>query len=254
VRRFGPLLVLLGLLAIWQVGAMALRADYLPTPVAVLPDLRAMLIGGDIWGDMGASLYRLAVGFAIGLAAGVPLGIVCGRSIAVRQCVNPLLALFYPVPKAALIPILMLWFGAGDLSKILIITLTVSLPIVYHAQQGAAAVEEKLLWSARAISLSSAAILWRVVLPASLPELLLGVRVGIVIGLIVMISSEMIVRQNGLGYDIFNAMDMAQYTLTYAVIVIVGVLGYVLDSGFEALRRRLTFWAPQRQAIVAASS
>nr|WP_283949702.1 ABC transporter permease [Limobrevibacterium gyesilva] len=224
-----------------------MRVETLPTPLAVLPELWALFASGEIWGDLRASLYRLAAGFVLALATGVPLGILCGRSAAVRGFVSPLLALFYPVPKAALIPILMLWLGAGDLSKITIIYLSVTLPIVYHGQQGAAAVEEKLVWSARAMGTGRAGVLLRIILPASLPELLLGVRVAIVIGLIVMISSEMIVRQNGLGYDIFNAMDMAQYRLTYAVIVVVAVLGFVLDATFERLRRRLTFWAPERQ-------
>ena len=247
MRRFGTPMVFAGLLATWQLTALLVQAESLPTPSSLLPALRDLLIGGEIWGDLGRSLFRLAAGFVLSLVVGVPLGILCGRSAAMRNFVSPLLALFYPVPKAALIPILMLWFGAGDLSKIIIIFMSVSLPIVYHGQQGAAAVEEKLLWSARAMGMGPAGLLLRVVLPAALPELLLGVRVALVIGLIVMISSEMIVRQNGLGYDIFNAMDMAQYRLTYAVIVIVGVLGFVLDAGFEMLRRRLVPWAPQRQ-------
>ena len=247
VSAGGPLLVFAGLLAAWHLLSLWVQAESLPSPFSLLPELRALVIGGEIWGDAGRSLSRLAAGFALALAAGVPLGILCGRSARVRGFVAPLLALFYPVPKAALIPILMLWFGAGDASKILIIFMSVSLPIVYHGQQGAAAVEEKLLWSARAMGIGPLGLLWRIVLPAALPELLLGVRVALVIGLIVMISSEMIVRQNGLGYDIFNAMDMAQYRLTYAVIVLVGVLGFVLDAGFEMLRRRLVFWAPQRQ-------
>ncbi len=247
MNRFGPLLVFAGLLAAWHATSLLVHADSLPTPLSLLPELRQLVVGGEIWADMGKSLSRLAAGFALALATGAPLGIICGRNAAVRGFVSPLLALFYPVPKAALIPILMLWFGAGDASKVLIIYLSVSLPIVYHGQQGAAAVEEKLLWSARAMGIGRAGLLLRIVLPAALPELLLGVRVALVIGLIVMISSEMIVRQNGLGYDIFNAMDMAQYRLTYAVIVIVAVLGFALDAGFEMLRRRLTFWAPEHQ-------
>ncbi|MEJ0071533.1 MAG: ABC transporter permease subunit [Pseudomonadota bacterium] len=176
----------------------------------------------------------------------MPLGLVSGRVRAVDDFTKPLLALFYPIPKAALIPILMLWFGAGDFSKILIIFLSVSLPLVYHSYQGARNVDEKLLWSAAAMGSSRAKQMLSIILPAALPEILLGTRVGIVIGVIVMVSSEMIVRQNGIGYYLFNALDMAQYDLTYAVILVVSVLGFGLDWLFEQVRRRLTFWAPER--------
>jgi ABC-type nitrate/sulfonate/bicarbonate transport system permease component len=138
----------------------------------------------------------------------------------------------------------MLWFGAGDFSKILIIVMSVSLPLIYHAQQGARSVDDKLLWSAAAMGTGKRRQIFAIILPAALPEILLGVRVGVVIGVIVMVSSEMIVRQNCIGNYLFNALDMAQYELTYAVILIVAIIGFVLDWIFEAIQRRLTFWAP----------
>jgi NitT/TauT family transport system permease protein len=143
-------------------------------------------------------------------------------------------------------PIVMLWFGAGDLSKVLIIVLTVSLPLVYHAQQGARAVDEKLIWSAQAVGCGRLRRLFRVILPAALPEILIGTRVAIVIGVIVTITSEMIVRQSGLGNYLFTALDMGQYAVTYAVILVIAVLGFLLDWAFETVRRRLTPWAPDR--------
>ncbi|HWK45928.1 MAG TPA: ABC transporter permease subunit [Stellaceae bacterium] len=250
-ERLGPLLVIIGLFLVWQAVGMMIGEDYFPTPIALIPAMRTLLSDGDIWGDLGHSLWRLAMGFLLAIVTAAPLGIVAGRSKAVRDFITPLLSLFYPIPKAALIPIFMLWFGAGDLSKILIIYLSVTLPIVYHGQQGARSVDDKLIWSAQAMGTGRLGLLLRVVLPAALPELLLGVRVALVIGLIVMITSEMIVRQNGLGYYLFNSMDMAQYKLTYLVIVIVGALGLVLDFGFELIRQRLTFWSPrQREPMV----
>ncbi|HKM87348.1 MAG TPA: ABC transporter permease subunit, partial [Xanthobacteraceae bacterium] len=191
----------------------------------------------------------------LGLALGIPLGLVSGRSRAFENFITPILAAFYPVPKAALMPIVMLWFGAGDLSKVLIIVLTVSLPLVYHAQQGARAVDEKMIWSAAAVGCGSLSILHRVILPAALPEILIGVRVAIVIGVIVTITSEMIVRQSGLGNYLFTALDMGQYAMTYAVILVIAALGFLLDWAFETVRRRLTPWAPDRlDADVAATS
>ena len=132
-----------------------------------------------------------------------------GRSRAVASFFNPLLMITYPVPKAALMPIIMLWLGVGDIAKMLVIFLGVSLPVIYHSFQGAKAVEEKMLWSGAAMGLSAAQRMVRIVLPAALPEILTGCRTGLVLALITMVTSEMIARQSGAGNILFNALDMA---------------------------------------------
>ena len=152
-----------------------------------------------------------------------------GRSRLVAAFFNPLLMTIYPVPKAALMPIIMLWLGIGDASKTLVIFLGVSLPVIYHSYQGARAVEEKMLWSAAAMGMARVAAAAAVVLPAALPEIFVGVRTGLVLALITMVTSEMIARQAGVGNILFNSLDMAQYDAVYATIIIIGVLGFVLD-------------------------
>lgn len=244
-----PIAVAAGLLVLWQGAALMVRTSYLPPMTEILPIAVRLIASGEIFPDLFSSLARLAVGLSIGLVIGIPLGLISGRHRAVEEFITPLLGAFYPVPKAALMPIMMLWFGAGDLSKVLIIVLTVSLPLVYHAQQGARAVDEKLIWSAQAVGCSNVRRFLVVMLPASLPEILIGAKVAIVIGVIVTITSEMIVRQSGLGNYLFTALDMGQYALTYAVILIVALLGFLLDWLFEIVRRRLTFWAPDRRGF-----
>ena len=248
-QALAPIAVAAGLLALWQGAALLVHTSYLPPMTDILPLTVNLVASGEIFPDLFATLTRLFIGLGIGLAIGIPLGLVSGRYRAVENFIAPLLGTLYPVPKAALMPIVMLWFGAGDLSKVLIIVLTVSLPLVYHAQQGAHAVDEKLIWSAQAIGCSSLRRLMLVILPASLPEILIGARVAMVIGVIVTITSEMIVRQSGLGNYLFTALDMGQYALTYAVILIVAALGFALDWVFEGIRRRLTVWAPDRQGV-----
>jgi NitT/TauT family transport system permease protein len=249
-NRFGPALaplaVMACLLMLWQAAALAVSSTYLPPMTEILPILGGLLWSGEIYPDLASSLSRLFLGLGIGIALGVPIGLISGRSRAFENFITPILAAFYPVPKAALMPIVMLWFGAGDLSKVLVIVLTVSLPLVYHAQQGAQAVDEKMIWSAQAVGCGSMRYLHRVILPAALPEILVGVRVAIVIGVIVTITSEMIVRQSGLGNYLFTALDMGQYAMTYAVILVIAALGFLLDWAFETVRRRLTPWAPDR--------
>jgi NitT/TauT family transport system permease protein len=174
-----------------------------------------------------------------------------GRSRLAAAFFNPLLMTIYPVPKAALMPIIMLWLGIGDASKTLVIFLGVSLPVIYHSYQGARAVEEKMLWSAAAMGMPAWRRLVHVVLPASLPEIFVGVRTGLVLALITMVTSEMIARQAGIGNILFNSLDMALYDAVYATIIVIAVLGIVLDVGIERLRGWLIGWAePVHQIAV----
>jgi NitT/TauT family transport system permease protein len=169
-----------------------------------------------------------------------------GRSRGVASFFNPLLMVIYPVPKAALMPVIMLWLGVGDVSKTLVIFLGVSLPIIYHSFQGAKAVEEKMLWSGAAMGMSAAQRMLRIVLPAALPEILTGCRTGLVLALITMVTSEMIARQSGAGNILFNALDMAQYDTVFAMIIIIGAMGIILDGAFERLRAGLVKWSEPR--------
>jgi NitT/TauT family transport system permease protein len=177
-----------------------------------------------------------------------------GRSRLVAAFFNPLLMIIYPVPKAALMPIIMLWLGVGDASKTLVIFLGVSLPLIYHSYQGARAVEEKVLWSAAAMGMGAWARLARVVLPAALPEIMVGVRTGLVIALITMVTSEMIARKQGVGDILFNAMTMGEYNTVYATIVIIGALGFIIDALFERLRAHLVSWADPVHEIAVGSA
>ena len=163
-----------------------------------------------------------------------------GRSRLVAAFFNPLLMIIYPVPKAALMPIIMLWLGVGDASKTLVIFLGVSLPVIYHSYQGARAVEEKMLWSGAAMGMSRARSGWcasccrrRCRKSSS------ACRTGLVLALITMVTSEMIARQSGVGNILFNSLDMAQYDTVYAMIIIIGAMGFVLDVGVRAAARRL---------------
>ena len=194
------------------------------------------------------SIRRMAIGFALALAFAVPVGLMMGRSRFVAAFFNPLLMIIYPVPKAALMPIIMLWLGVGDASKTLVIFLGVSLPVIYHSYQGARAVEEKMLWSAAAMGMGPAARLARVVFPAALPEIMVGIRTGLVLALITMVTSEMIARKQGVGDLLFNALAMAQYETVYATIIIIGMLGFIIDAGFERLRAHVVAWAEPTHA------
>ena len=238
-----PLLSLAGLLLLWQLLAVALDYSFLPRPAAAFETLPALFGEAEAAANIADSVWRMLAGFALAVLFAVPLGLAMGRSRAAARFFKPLLAVIYPVPKAALMPIIMLWFGIGDLSKILVIFLGVSLPLVHHSYIGARAIDEKLIWSAQAMGMSAFKRLFAVVLPSALPEVMLGCRVGIVMALIVMVSSEMIARQSGVGNLLFNSADMALYDTVYAMIMVIAAMGFVADAAFEFARRRLTFWA-----------
>src|SRR5580698_6781396 len=184
VSRAAPLLACLGLLGIWQVAALILNTDSFPTAWEAIRAVPAILGDKESLINILASLRRMAIGFGVAVAVSIPLGLLMGRSRGVAAFFNPLLMIIYPVPKAALMPIIMLWLGVGDIAKMLVIFLGVSLPVIYHSFQGAKAVEEKMLWSGAAMGLSAAQRMVRIVLPSALPEILTGCRTGLVLALI----------------------------------------------------------------------
>jgi NitT/TauT family transport system permease protein len=246
LSRTAPLLACLGLLAIWQVAALILDTDSFPTALQAIRAIPSILGDKESLINILASLRRMAIGFGVAILLSIPLGLMMGRSRIVAAFFNPLLMVTYPVPKAALMPIIMLWLGVGDVAKMLVIFLGVSLPVIFHSFQGARAVEEKMLWSGAAMGLSAAQRMVRIVLPAALPEILAGCRTGLVLALITMITSEMIARQSGAGNILFNALDMGQYDTVFAMIIIVGAMGIGFDAAFERLRSRLVRWSEPR--------
>jgi NitT/TauT family transport system permease protein len=242
-KRAAPVFACIGLLAAWQVASLALKNDSFPTAIEAIRAIPDILGDKEALINILASLRRMATGFGVAVLVSIPLGLLMGRSRAVAAFFNPLLMVIYPVPKAALMPIIMLWLGVGDITKTLVIFLGVSLPVIYHSFEGAKAVEEKMLWSGAAMGLSPAQRLLRIVLPAALPEILTGCRTGLVLALITMITSEMIARQSGAGNILFNALDMGQYDTVFAMIIIVGAMGICLDAIFERVRARLVRWS-----------
>ena len=243
LEKSAPLLACIGLLCVWQVASLALQTESFPTALEAIRAIPSILGDKESLVNIGASIRRMAIGLSLAVLFAIPLGLMMGRIKGVASFFNPLLMIIYPVPKAALMPIIMLWLGVGDVSKTLVIFLGVSLPIIYHSFQGGKAVEEKMLWSGAAMGLSAPQRMWRIVLPSALPEILTGCRTGLVLALITMVTSEMIARQSGAGNILFNALDMAQYDTTFAMILIIGAMGITLDAGFEKLRGSLVRWS-----------
>lgn len=238
---------LIGIFILWQAASIAIGIEAFPTATQALVEVPKLLTSASDLADMWASLRRMLTGFVAACVIGIPIGLIMGRSQVVADVLNPVLMLIYPVPKAALTPLLMLWVGTGDFSKILVIVLGASVPLIYHSYQGGRDVAKNLIWSARAMGMSPPARLFRIVLPAAMPEILSGMRVGITMSLIVMVSSEIIGRQAGVGNILFNSLDMAIYPPVYGMIIIIGMIGFAVDLLFQQFQRSVVPWALPRK-------
>ena len=197
---------------------------------------------GDLLTHAAASLYRAGAGLFLSIVIGGALGIMMAWWRPVNALVGPLVELFYPVPKSALIPITALWLGFGDASKILLIFLGCMIPVTLGAFNGARGSDQALIWSARSMGASRLRVLWDVVVPSALPELLNGSRTALALSFVLLVSSELIVARSGLGYMIGFLGAGGTYDGMFAAVLTVAILGFVADRIYQRLMNRVLQW------------
>ena len=197
---------------------------------------------GDLTTNGLASLYRASAGLALAVVVGAALGIAMAWWKMFDALVGPLVELFYPMPKSALIPVTVLWLGLGDGSKILLIFLGCMLPVTLGAFNGARGADRMLIWSARSMGAGELRVLRDVVLPGALPELLNGIRTALALAFVLLVSSELIVAQQGLGYLIGYLGSTGTYDGMFAVVLTVAFAGFVADRIFQAIVARVLRW------------
>ena len=189
--------------------------------------------------DAWASLVRSFSGFAIGSVIGIGLGLACSVARPLQAFFDPLVSMAYPVPKVALLPVVITWLGFGDASKIAIISLAVFFPTFINALYGSRGVNPRWVWSARNMGATRAQVFWRVIAPASLPHVFNGLRSGLALSFVVLFASEMVGAKNGLGNLIIKAEESMRFDLMYAAIFTIGLIGFASDRALLTLRRRL---------------
>jgi NitT/TauT family transport system permease protein len=189
-----------------------------------------------------SSLYRAAAGLALSIAVGSVLGIFMAWWKPVNVLFSPIVEIFYPLPKSALIPVTVIWLGFGDGSKILLIFLGCMLPVTIGAFNGARSSEQALVWSARCMGASRLRTLWDVVLPSAMPELLNGIRTALALSFILLVSSELIVAQKGFGFLIGFLGANGNYDAMYAVVLTVAFLGFAADRIYLLITERALAW------------
>jgi NitT/TauT family transport system permease protein len=239
--RYSPLLLLA---VAWELVAWLhlVSSDALPTLSSVIVSWFDMVKDGELVSNGISSLYRAFAGLALAVLIGATLGIFMAWWKPVNVLLSPIVEVFYPLPKSALIPVTVIWLGFGDGSKILLIFLGCMLPVTIGAFNGARSSDQTLLWSARCMGASRLRVLRDVVLPSAMPELLNGIRTALALSFILLVSAELIVAHRGFGYLIGVLGSNGTYDAMYAVVLTVAFLGFAADRIYLAITRRVLQW------------
>jgi ABC-type nitrate/sulfonate/bicarbonate transport system permease component len=247
IDLLGQAAVLGVLLAAWDLTARAgwIAPFLLPPFGEVIARVVEDAGSGELAANAALTLYRALVGCGLAALIGIPLGIVMARITLARWFFDPLVSIGFPMPKIAFLPIFMLWFGLYDASKIAMIAFSSVFAIVAASAAGTRGVDRFTLWSARALGTSEHALLWEIVLPAALPQILTGLQIALPVALITTIVTEMLMGGPGVGGAMIQAGRFADSVGVYAGIVEIAVLGIAVIKLVEAARRRLLRWHPE---------
>ena len=240
--RLRPIALIAGLLILWQIGASRQAVHLLPGPWGVVGGIADLVRHGLLLKYIVASLFRVTWGFALAVILAIPLGLAIGWYPRAEMALNPLLQILRPISPLAWIPIAILWFGVGDLAAIFLIFLGCFLPLLLTAINAVQSVPAVYIHAGRNFGLSTARLLYRVVYPAVIPQLIIGLRITLGIAWLVVVAAEMIAVDSGLGFLIVDARNAGnRYDLVVAGMVIIGLIGLLLDMGMRSLETVKSF-------------
>jgi ABC-type nitrate/sulfonate/bicarbonate transport system permease component len=214
----------------------------LPPLSDVLLRIWSDALAGDLLLNSGLTLYRAFAGFLIAAAAGIGLGCVMSRSTRARWFFDPIISVGFPMPKIAFLPIAILWLGFFDVTKIAMVAFDAIFPVITATIAGLQGVERELIWSARNMGAEGRVLMWQIMLPAALPQILTGLQVALPLALIVAVVAEMAMGGYGLGGAMMTASRFADSRGVFAGIVEIAAVGYCLVKAMGMLRRRLLAW------------
>ena len=239
--RYSPLLIVA---IIWELLPRAglVSATLLPPFTLIVHDGASLFGDNEIYFHAAASLSRAFSGLALAIAFGVSAGALMAFYQPIRLVLNPIVQMFYPMPKSALIPVMIIWLGIGSASKIVLIFIGCMLPVVISTFNGARGVDQIYLWSARSLGASEREVLWEIVLPAAMPQIFNGIRTSLAICFVLLVSSELLISTEGLGYLIGVLGENGVYPTMFAVIFIVIAIGFFADRMYLMASRRVLAW------------
>jgi len=244
---FARVFSVLLLLAAWE--ALARSGSFtpyqLPAFSTVVERIWEDAVSGDLWISTALTLYRALTAFAICAVLGVAIGVAMTRSIIANWFFDPIISVGFPMPKIAFLPVIILWLGVFDVSKITIVVVDAIFPVIAATVIAIAGVEKELIWSARNMGASSRELLTQILLPAAFPQIMTGLQVALPLCLIVAVVAEMLMGGYGLGAAMMTASRFANSPGVFAGIVEIAVVGYVLVKVMGLIRRRLLIWHPE---------
>lgn len=244
--RFGDALfpaaaILLIVAAWWFVVAFGLVVEsVLPSPATVAGALMSELESGRLLQNLTASVLRLLTGFGFGAAAGVVMGLLLGRSWKLRSAILPIVEILRPIPPLAWIPVAIIWFGIEEASKVFLIAMAVFFPVVIASFKGAMQVDQAIIRSAQSLDVPRIRMVFWVVLPAAMPDIVTGMRLGWTLGIASLIGAEMIATSSGVGAMMIGAMNAGNSSLVIGGILLIGSFSMLTDHAFNALARAKT--------------
>ena len=236
-----PALVIALLITVWWIVVARAENPIFPTPWQVVTGAWELVKDGTIWEHIGASLYRVGIGFGLAFLVAIPLGLWMGWVSGAYYTLNPLFQMLRPISPIAWIPVAILWFGIGDLSPIFLIFISSVFPMIVQTTAGVRTIDRRYLRAAANFGVSRWVLFRRVVIPAVLPEIIVGMRIGIGVAWLVVVAAEMIALHSGLGYLIMDSRNAGnRYDLVIASMIIIGVIGLMLDGATRLLERLKT--------------
>ncbi|MEB3901925.1 taurine ABC transporter permease TauC [Pseudomonas juntendi] len=238
------------MLAWWLVTAAGwIEPLFLPSPADILAKAWALLTQGymdaSLWQHLGASLGRIGLALAAAILSAIPIGIAIGHNRVARGILDPLIEFYRPIPPLAYLPLIVIWCGIGELSKVLLIYLAIFAPIAIATATGVRTVDPAKLRAAQSLGATRAQLVRHVILPSALPDILTGIRIGLGVGWSTLVAAELIAATSGLGFMVQSA---AQFLVTDVVvlgILLIALIAFALEMGLRALQRKLVPWQGQ---------
>jgi len=240
------LLALLAIGTVWQIAVWVSQANVaiLPPPQLTLATLWDLILSGELARHTRASLSRVVSAWGISTLVAVPLGLAMARSRTFERLLDPVIELFRPISPLAWIPLAILWFGIGETGKVFIIFVATFFPILLNTVSGVKGVDPVLIRAGRVLGCNNEATLfWRVILPAAMPTIIVGLRIAFGTGWAAIIAAELVAAQSGLGYLIADGMEILRSDLVLAGMIAIGVLGVLIDSVFRFIGKQYD-WGP----------
>jgi NitT/TauT family transport system permease protein len=231
-KRIVPSVAVIAILvAVWWLVVFVTQSAIFPTPWQVVMGTVELAHDGTLWTDIGASLMRVAVGFSLAVVIAVPLGLWMGWVAGAFTTLNPLFQILRPISPIAWIPIAILWFGVGNESPIFLIFMSSVFPMVVQTTAGVHSIERRYLRAAQNFGVSRYTLFRQVIIPATLPQIIVGMRIGLGVAWLVVVAAEMIALRSGLGYLIIDSRNAGnRYDLVIGGMIVIGLIGLSLDG------------------------